>query len=88
MACRGFYEDMECTDYALPAEGIQNVRAHLESKLQHYRALHLEAIGMELNRWDEVPKHHYAHHIYMQAQYMNPRLSWCYPDQHAIRILK
>ena len=83
-----FYDAIDSPDYAFGSPSQIRMEESLRKMLLHYRALHKEAIDADVKRWHEVPKHHYAHHIYLTGRYANPRSFWCYPDEDFMRVLK
>lgn len=83
-----FYALLDGPDYRLPARDQASLETCIAQVLGHYRALSHEAILNGVNRWHEVPKHHYLWHIGLQSRLANPRWAWCYPDEDFMRIIK
>ena len=83
-----FYNILDTPGYCMPAADQTSFEQSVAKILRHYRALCLAAVADGVNRWHEVPKFHYLWHIAQQSRVVNPRWSWCYPDEDFMRVVK
>ena len=82
------HEALASEEYAFEPAERRAFQENVDRMLTFYRALHLEALNGGIKRWHEVPKHHYAQHISLFAEFMNLRYGWCYPDEDFMGIMK
>ena len=73
----------------LSAPGVQEVQAAVETALQCYNALALEAVTVNLYLWGMSPKFHMLTHLaYDMAAEANPRSTSCYADEDMVGRMK
>ena len=89
-ALTGFYAVLEAEPYIMSPAAVASLQAHVATLLEDYRSLCSWACTSvpRLNRWHEVPKHHYGQHVADQATLGNPKFSWCYSDEDFMGYLK
>ena len=87
-----FYRCLDFTDskglhpFHLPQQIAQRLLKHVDQFLWHYFFLAEDSLRRVPAKclWSIVPKHHYFWHLAMQANDLNPRMSWCYANEDVV----
>ena len=69
--------------FHLPKHISKALLKHVEQFLWHYSLLAEQSLRHVRAKclWNITPKHHYFWHLAMQANDLNPRMSWCYANE-------
>ena len=84
-----FYNCLDYTDckgmhpFHLPKQIAKELLKHVEQFLWHYSFLAEKSLTHVPAKclWNITPTHHYFWHLAMQANDLNPRMSWCYANE-------
>ena len=84
-----FYNCLDYTDckgmhpFHLPKQIAKELLKHVEQCMWHSSWLAEQSLTHVPAKclWNITPKHHYFWHLAMQANDLNPRMSWCYANE-------
>ena len=81
---------LDVREYTFTADEQRRCADASRALLTHVRALRTRAAGTpgQTHMWHETITFHALLHIALQAALINPRIGWCYMDEHFMRVLK
>ena len=81
--CLDYTNDKGMHPFHLPKNIAKKLVKYVDNFLAHYVVLAERSMQSVPPKclWNMSTKHHYFWHIGMQAQDLNPRLSWCYSNE-------